>query len=147
MAATQKALLCGLYSAILNRYYVGERDLTNSALFGATVAGAQYASFLLHPAFQRIYLPTLNKELYDSRVVIERGVEIGMSFGLFSLLNNYGLLQSVEFTDERIKTLGVIFLADWRHRIPWIIWLARNRLSWASWETRAPNFNSQDILL
>jgi hypothetical protein len=83
--ATQKALLTGFYAGVLNRFYVGERDLTTSVLFAATVAGAEYGAFLLHPALQRIYLPSLNKELYDSRVVIERGAEIGLSYGIWML--------------------------------------------------------------
>jgi len=94
-------------AAILHNQYIGEKNMMKNAWVGVASASGLYLGQMLHPMLKRLYIPSLAPSLYNSKAVIERGADIGISFATAYAINTY-VLNNVELDDEYWKFAGIL---------------------------------------
>jgi hypothetical protein len=108
-----KPLVAGCV-AIALQMYLKERDLTRSLYFGAAVAVGEYSAEFVTPIIKHINIPSLSRDLYDSKTLMERIVDVSLSAGMVYALNKYVLNndQYILTRGELLNRIGVIVASD-----------------------------------
>jgi hypothetical protein len=106
-----KPLTMGLIAGAIDQFYLQESSLQRTAYFAGAVAVGNYASEFAVPIIKHINLPTLSHNLYDSKTLMERIVEVGSSSAMIYVLNKY-LLNNDIYRNELMLRLGIIAVSD-----------------------------------
>jgi hypothetical protein len=106
-----KPLAMGLIAGAIDQFYLQETSLQRTAYFAGAVAVGNYTSEFAVPIIKHINLPTLSHNLYDSKTLIERIVEVGASSAMIYVLNKY-LLSNDIYRNELALRLGIIAVSD-----------------------------------
>jgi hypothetical protein len=106
-----KPAVVGAVAVVLDKYWMGERDMMRSMYFGGAVAVGNYASEYIAPLVNFIPIPTISKGLYDGKTLVDRIAEVSSSAGFAYMVNKY-LLNNDPYTGELMKRIGVIAVAD-----------------------------------
>jgi hypothetical protein len=106
-----KPLTMGLIAGAIDQFYLQESSLQRTAYFASAVAVGNYASEFAVPIIKHINLPTLSHNLYDSKTLMERIVEVGASSAMIYVLNKY-LLSNDIYRNELALRLGIIAVSD-----------------------------------
>jgi len=109
-----KPLVAGCVAIALDQMYLKERDLTRSLYFGAAVAVGEYSAEFVTPIIKHINIPSLSRDLYDSKTLMERIAEVSLSAGMVYALNKYILNndQYIFTRGEFLNRVGVIVASD-----------------------------------
>ena len=106
-----KPLVVGAVAVVLDKYWLGEVDMMRSVYFGGAVAVGNYASQYIAPMINFIPIPTISKDLYDGKTLVDRIAEVGSSAGFAYMVNKY-LLENDPYTNEFMVRVGVIAISD-----------------------------------
>ncbi len=105
-----RALFSGAAAAALERFYMGEENVTRNLMFGGAVAAGIYASDLVTPTLVP-NVPSLNEALYNGKTAATRGTEIAVSAVSSYSLNKYVLMND-KYSDEFYTRLAVIAVSN-----------------------------------
>lgn len=105
--------LCVFASAVaLDRFAMGEEDLTRSAIFAGCTAVGVYASEIIAPHITpSIPQLNLNSSMYNEKTVGERVIELSFSASTVFGVNKY-LLRNDIYKGEMLMRMGVIVASD-----------------------------------
>lgn len=105
-----KPVACGVTAMALDKYYLGEKNMSSSAVFGAIVAGGVLASEAIAPHIVPD-LPSLNSQIYNGKQLGLRITEVASaSIGVFAV--NKFVIRNDKYSGEVLKRLGVIAVSD-----------------------------------
>jgi hypothetical protein len=109
-----KPIIAGGIAVALDQMYLKETNLQRSLYFGAAVAVGEYGAEFVHPIIKHINIPSLSRDLYDSKTLMERMAEVGISSGVVYIFNKY-VLQNDRYpltASEFLNRVSVIAAAD-----------------------------------
>lgn len=108
-----KPALMGVYSMLIDKFYLGERDMNKTLYFGLASAVGSYASEWVVPVVNPLVksIPSLSTGLYETKTLTDRIVEVGSSTATVYVLNKY-ILNNDNYKDEILLRMGVIAVAD-----------------------------------
>jgi hypothetical protein len=109
-----KPLIAGGIAVALDQMYLKEKYIQRSLYFGAAVAVGEYGAEFVHPIIKHINIPSLSRDLYDSKTLMERIAEVGVSSGMVYILNKY-VLKNDQYAfsgPEFLNRVGIIAVAD-----------------------------------
>lgn len=93
-------LYAGLYAAALQRFWIKEDDFNRNLMFAvAAAAGVYGGQMFVHPMLKKLYLRSLSPQLYNSRDMIERAGDVGVSLATAWALQKY-VLGGIRYGDE-----------------------------------------------
>ena len=106
-----KPLVMGGIAMAVDQLYLKETDLNKSIMFGGAVAVGNYASEWVTPLVKAIDIKSFNKDLYDTKTLVERIAEVGTGSAVIYVLNKY-VLNNDNYAGEMMLRLGVIVFSD-----------------------------------
>ena len=106
-----KPLVVGAIAGALDKFYLNEKVATRSLYFGAAVAVGNYSAEYIAPLVNMLPIPTISKNLYDGKTLMDRIVEVGASTATAYILNKY-ILRNDPYVNEMMTRVAVIAVAD-----------------------------------
>ena len=106
-----KPLVMGGIAMAVDQLYLKETDLNKSIMFGGAVAVGNYASEWVTPIVKAIDIKSFNKDLYDTKTLVERIAEVGTGSAVIYVLNKY-VLNNDNYAGEMMLRLGIIAFSD-----------------------------------
>lgn len=106
-----KPAVMGAYAVAIDQLYLKETDLNKSLMFGGAVAVGNYASEWVTPLVKAIDIKSFNKDLYDTKTLVERIAEVGTGSAVIYVLNKY-VLNNDNYAGEMMLRLGIIVACD-----------------------------------
>lgn len=111
MQSVEKPLTMALIAGALDMYVMGEENMNRTMMFAGAVAVGNYASQYAVPIIKKINVATISRNLYDTKTLVERIVEVSSSTAFVYVLNKYVLNNDI-YRNELMKRVGVIVIAD-----------------------------------
>ena len=106
-----KPVVVGMIAASIDKFYLGERNTMRSAYFGAAVAVGNYSAEYIAPLVNMLPIPTIGKNLYDGKTLVNRIVEVGSSTAVAYVLNKY-VMNNDPYNNELLTRVAIIAVAD-----------------------------------
>ena len=107
-----KPLVAGATAVVLDKYFVGEQDMTRNLYFGVAVGLGIYASEFLTPLADMLpMLPSLNDNLYEGKTLTKRIVEVSSGSASAYFINKF-LLHNDDHANEWMWRLAIVGACD-----------------------------------
>lgn len=106
-----KPAAVGLVAFAIDSYYLKESNFMRSVYFGGAVAVGNYSAEYLYPLVKHIPIPTISKDLYEGKTLVDRILEVGSSTALTYVINKYIILND-NYRNELLLRMGVIAASD-----------------------------------
>ncbi len=74
-----KPVAVGLVAFAIDQFYLKEQNFMRSAYFGGAVAVGNYSAEYIYPLVRHIPIPTISKDLYEGKTLVDRIAEVGSS--------------------------------------------------------------------
>lgn len=104
-----KPIVSGISASLLNYYALDDRNVNNSVMFGAGVAGGVVVASVFTP-----YVPGLlpDTTAYSGKTINERIIEITFSSGIAYAVNKYAVQENRFDNSGFMKRIGVIIASE-----------------------------------
>ena len=105
-----KPVVAGVTASAVDKYLLGEQNMSKSAIFGVCVAGGVLASEAVAPHIVPD-LPSLNSQIYNGKQLGLRITEVTSATVSVFAVNKF-LLRNDNYSGEVLKRMSIIAVSD-----------------------------------